>query len=430
MSWKDNLLDASFRGVVFDCLQTEDEAERDTASHAYPYMDGEDVEDLGRKARQLRLTAVFFGADYDSRLQTFLQMLDEPGHGELIHPVFGSMARMQLLRHAVRHTAEDVDYCTVELTLKEATPSQPFFVRQLPAQQAQGLALQADMARQAGIAVFDQALSQLKQWQANLAPLQALGAVMTGTLAAVRSQLHGLVAETISLLDSPRAFAAELVGLLDGLVDLRGFDTETIASDWNSLARQLDRIVLLPAQLAHPSNASDAASPIDNVPSAGEENAIAAPTLPPREQDVAQLTALVQAVAASTLASTASDLLADQAEQPTLTPPQLETMANDVRRLLQVSMDSHHKAYPLEQARPVIEALKDTALAVQEAARAVIALAPPLIQRRVEQDGNLHLQAFAWYGDYRRAAELARLNPALRNPNHLQAGDLLNAYAH
>jgi len=47
----------------------------------------------------------------------------------------------------------------------------------------------------------------------------------------------------------------------------------------------------------------------------------------------------------------------------------------------------------------------------------------------VEGDGNLHLLAFAWYGDYRRAAELARLNPMLRNPNHLQAGDLLHAYA-
>jgi len=422
MSWKDNLLDASFRGLVFDCLQTEDEAERDTASHAYPYMDGEDVEDLGRKARQLRLTAVFFGDDYDSRLQAFLAMLDEPGHGELIHPVFGSMARMQLLRHVVRHSAEDVDYCTVELAFKEATPSQPFFVQQLPAQQAQSLALQADTARQAGIAVFDQALSQLKQWQGNLAPLQALGAVMTGTLAAVRSQLHGLVAGA-SLLDSPRAFAAELVGLLDGLVDLRGFDTDTIASDWNSLARQLDRIVLLPVQLSRP------ADPLGDFPSVAEGQPIPAPTLPPRPQDVAQLAALVQAVAASTLASTASDLLADQAEQPTLTPPQLETIANDVRQLLQTSIDSHQAAYPLEQARPVIAALKDTALAVQEAARAVIALAPPLIQRRVEQDGNLHLQAFAWYGDYRRAAELARLNPTLRNPNHLQAGDLLHAYA-
>lgn len=427
MAWKDNLLDASFRGLVFDCLQTEDEAERDTASNAYPYIDGEDVEDLGRKARQLRLTAVFFGDDYDSRLQAFLAVLAEPGHGELIHPVFGSMARMQLLRHVVRHSAEEVDYCTVELAFKEATPSQPFFVQQLPAQQAQGLALQADAARQAGIAVFDQALSQLQQWQANLAPLQALGAVMTGTLAAVRSQLHGLLAGA-SLLDSPRAFAAELVGLLDGLVDLRGFDTDTLASDWNSLARQLDRIVLLPVQLASPSRTS-AADPVNSLPPASTDNAIPTPTLPPRPQDVAQLTALVQVVAASTLASTASELLADQAEQPTLTPPQLEAMANDVRQLLQTSMDSHREAYPLEQARPVIEALKDTALAVQEAARTVIALAPPLIQRQVEQDGNLHLLAFRWYGDYRRAAELARLNPLLRNPNHLQAGDLLNAYA-
>ncbi|BBF84880.1 phage tail/DNA circulation protein [Aquitalea magnusonii] len=428
MSWKNNLLDASFRGLVFDCLQTEDEAERDTASHAYPYIDGEDVEDLGRKARQLRLTAVFFGDDYDSRLQAFLAVLDEPGHGELIHPVFGSMARMQLLRHVVRHSAEEVDYCTVELAFKEATPSQPFFVQQLPAQQAQGLALQADAARLAGIAVFEQALSRLQQWQGQLAPLQALGAVMTGTLAAVRSQLHGLVAGA-GLLDSPRAFAAELVGLLDGLVDLRGFDTDTIASDWNSLARQLDRIVLLPAQLASPSNTSDATSPVNSLPPASTDNAIPAPSLPARAQDVAQLTALVQLLTASTLASTASELLADQAEQPTLTPPQLETMANDVRQLLQAGITSHQSAYPLEQARPVIEALKDTALAVQEAARTVIALAPPLIQRRVEQDGNLHLQAFAWYGDYRRAAELARLNPTLRNPNHLHAGDLLNAYA-
>ncbi|WP_374555995.1 DNA circularization protein [Aquitalea pelogenes] len=422
MSWKDNLLDASFRGLLFDCLQTEDEAERDTANHAYPYMDGEDVEDLGRKARQLRLTAVFFGEDYDSRLQAFLAVLDEPGHGELIHPVFGSMARMQLLRHVVRHSAEEVDYCTVELAFKEATPGQPFFVQQLPTQQAQGLALQADAARQTGIAVFDQALAQLQQWQGQLAPLQALGAVMTSTLAAVRSQLHGLIAGA-SLLDSPRAFAAELVGLLDGLVDLRGFDTDTIASDWNSLARQLDHIVLLPAQQSRP------ADPVRDLPSVAENQPAPAPSLPPRPQDVAQLTALVQLLAASTLASTASELLTDQAEQPTLTPPQLEAMANDVRQLLQAGIDSHQAAYPLEQARPVIEALKDTALAVQEAARTVIALAPPLILRRVEQDGNLHLQAFAWYGDYRRAAELARLNPALRNPNHLHAGDLLHAYA-
>jgi prophage DNA circulation protein len=103
-------------------------------------------------------------------LQAFLAVLDEPGHGELIHPVFGSMARMQLLRHVVRHSAEEVDYCTVELAFKEATPGQPFFVQQLPTQQAQGLALQADAARQAGIAVFDQALSWLQQWQGQLAP--------------------------------------------------------------------------------------------------------------------------------------------------------------------------------------------------------------------------------------------------------------------
>ena len=75
------------------------------------------------------------------------------------------------------------------------------------------------------------------------------------------------------------------------------------------------------------------------------------------------------------------------------------------------------------------ESLKDAALGVQRAAVSVIDVLPPLVTRRIEAPGNLHLQAFRWYGDYSRAGELARLNPTLINPNGLQTGDTLNAYA-
>nr|WP_051355237.1 DNA circularization N-terminal domain-containing protein [Edwardsiella hoshinae] len=60
MSWQDTLQDASFKGVRFDVLRESTSHGRDHADHEYPFIDGADVHDLGRKARNIRLTA-FFG---------------------------------------------------------------------------------------------------------------------------------------------------------------------------------------------------------------------------------------------------------------------------------------------------------------------------------------------------------------------------------
>ena len=73
--------------------------------------------------------------------------------------------------------------------------------------------------------------------------------------------------------------------------------------------------------------------------------------------------------------------------------------------------------------------LKDAALAIQEAAVVIIEARPPLRQRIVNAPSNLHLLAHQWYGDYRRAGELARLNPQVRNPNDIDTGDILNGYS-
>ncbi|WP_256596924.1 DNA circularization N-terminal domain-containing protein [Edwardsiella hoshinae] len=94
---------------------------RDHADHEYPFIDGADVHDLGRKARNIRLTAVFWGEDYDTRLQNFLAVLDKAGAGELIHPVYGSIPKAQLIECQVSHDAEQPDYCTVELVFLESS---------------------------------------------------------------------------------------------------------------------------------------------------------------------------------------------------------------------------------------------------------------------------------------------------------------------
>ncbi|KZE34184.1 DNA circularization protein [Crenobacter luteus] len=426
MAWADTLLDASFRGVAFDCLRTQDSAQRDTASHEYPYLDGADVEDLGRKARHITLSAVFFGKDYENRLQAFIKELDKPGNGELIHPVFGSIRQAQLTDYQVGHDADSPDYCTVELTFVEATPGNPFFVQQLPAQQAEAVSQLAATSRANGIEAFAKALDGLKAVQGNLSRLNALRDVLTGTLGAIRGQVQGIVTTALDLIDYPRAFAADVMGLLSGMADLRGFDVGVIVSDWKSLVGQFDSVVKLPGRVsAGSASTGDSSGGSDS----GGGFVAAAKPIPAKAEDVALVTALVQIAAAATLAETASQILAAEAGQPTLSPPEVEQIAGDVRAALQAAIDAHRALYPLEAARPLTEALKDTAFGIQQAAVAVIAARPPLVTRTVDAPGNLHLVAHRWYGDYRRAAELARLNPQLTNPNTLQAGDVLNAYA-
>uniref|UniRef100_UPI00301BF033 DNA circularization N-terminal domain-containing protein n=1 Tax=Serratia fonticola TaxID=47917 RepID=UPI00301BF033 len=109
MAWKEDLLDASFRGVTFDCIDTRDTLSRDVAEYRYPYREGADVEDLGGKPDNIRMTAIFFGDDYETHLQAFIKVVNTPGSGELVHPVFGSYPKVQLLECGIFHRAEDVD---------------------------------------------------------------------------------------------------------------------------------------------------------------------------------------------------------------------------------------------------------------------------------------------------------------------------------
>lgn len=430
MAWKDNLLDASFRGVVFDCQATQDGAKRDIAQHEYPYQDGADLEDLGRKARQFTLQAVFFGDDYDTRLQAFLAVLDQPGAGELVHPVYGSIQQAQLLDYQVEHSADEVDSCRVALQFTEHTTSQSFFSRQLPAQQAAQVKLPAAAGMVAATDAFSLAVARIKA-AGQFERINALRSVLASTLGGLRSQVQGYISAGLDLIDYPRAFAADVVGLLSGMADLRGFDVGVIMSDWRSLSSQLDTVVQLPARVAS-GNVQPGSLFAGQPGQAGNSTADNGTTTTPvaiAPTDLQAVTTLLQAAAATTLAQVAADVLAAEVEQPTLTPPQLETLAGDVRGALQQAIDSHRAAFDIETARPVTEALKSTAHAVQAATASVLTLRPPLILRRVDAAANLHLLAFRWYGDYTRASELARLNPQLVHPNFIPAGEVLNGYA-
>lgn len=435
MAWKDTLLDASFRGVKFDCQRTDDTLDREVARYAYPNVDGEDIVDLGQKANETSITAVFFGDDYETRMKAFLNALAQSGTGELVHPVFGSMPDMQFLGGHVSHDADNPDACLIEMRFAKSTPSNPFFVQKLTGQVADTTAQLASDAQTAGTSTFERAMGALKSAKAGLRRLNALRDVLSDTLGPIKNLVTGFRSSTLDYLNFPAAFTSDLVGLVSGITDFRSFDVGNVMSDWNDLSEQMATVVKLPAaasngqSLTIPGTATTvAASAVAVDPAApyspSRPSVVAADT-----SDVQMVTAVVKVVVATVMADVASDVLANEADSPTLTPDQVEQITNDTRDMLQDAIDETRAAASLDDSRPVTEPLRDTARSVQQLAIGVIDALPPIISRTVTAPTNLTLLAFNWYGDYTRAAELLRLNPSVRNPNFIERGEVLRGFS-
>ena len=133
-----------------------------------------------------------------------------------------------------------------------------------------------------------------------------------------------------------------------------------------------------------------------------------------------------------------------EANYETLTPHEIETMTtqvrlqllevlNAVRALQQADEASKKLAQPNSDMYMVsyqmMESIRQLASNITQLAITLINQKPPLVIKVSPLNGTLQQVAHAFYGDYRRFEELLRLNPAIRQPNFIQEGDLLNAYA-
>ncbi|MCM8595129.1 DNA circularization protein [Accumulibacter sp.] len=412
MAWEQSLLEASFRGVVFDVLATTDARERSTVEHAYPYLDGADVEDLGAGARTVSLEAIFFGDDYEEQLQGFLAVLDEAGAGELIHPVFGSIERAQLKRYSIEHHADDVDAARVRVEFVEAIPGQPFFSRGLASLQAQAIGAPGELGRSAVSEALGKVVDTLRSLNP-LKPLDDLRQAMLGPLVSLASQVSGVVTSGLDVLAVPRAWAADLSTIADAFFDLSASGS-SLMTGWRSIESQWTTF-----RDAFAESAEVATGVTTWLPGSA----------PSEPQAIAAVAATGSVTGATHVALAASDLLQAEAVTPTLSPPEIEEVANAARTALDVAIEDCRRTFALETARAIAEPLRTQALAVQSAAQAIIEARPPLLLRTVEVTGNLRLQAHHWYADHARAPELARLNPTLRLPNALQAGEAIHAFA-
>ncbi|HHH3482189.1 TPA: DNA circularization protein [Klebsiella pneumoniae] len=436
MAWETDLQDASFRGVAFDIINTRDSMQRDIAQHEYPYRDGANIDDLGGKPRSLQCQAVFFGDDYESRLQAFMAALYTRGPGELIHPVFGVMPDMLCYVYQVNHEAENPDYCTLDLQFLQDGLDVEFFVREWPLSQADAIFNQAQGILDNAATLLDNAMKPLRTARQYLARAKALGVTALNMVAVLRGDITGFISSTTDFVNFPSAFMNDIQSALSlqssAAMSSISSDSAVYASapavviaDWAAVKTQADEVAALPAGLVTGDVTASVEMPANVTTS-----------------DIRELIAMTMISVAIELAQQASDLLSDETITASLSPDDISLIAGDARQAVQNAIDSVRSTWAAEmetvsssatsialQYQPVIDGLRDTALSLQSIAVALINARPPMIQRTVASATNLHLLAHQWYGDYTRASELKLLNPSLRDPNHIIPGDVLNGYA-
>ncbi|MDK8022338.1 DNA circularization protein [Klebsiella michiganensis] len=436
MAWETDLQDASFRGVAFDIINTRDSMQRDIAQHEYPYRDGANIDDLGAKPRSLQCQAVFFGDDYESRLQAFMAAIYTRGPGELIHPVFGVMPDMLCYVYQVNHEADNPDYCTVDLQFLQDGLDVEFFVREWPLSQADAIFNQAQGILDNAATLLDNAMKPLRTARQYLARVKALGVTALNMVAVLRGDITGFISSTTDFVNFPSAFMNDIQSALSlqssAAMSSISSDSAVYASapavviaDWAAVKTQADEVAALPAGLVTGDVTASVEMPANVTTS-----------------DIRELIAMTMISVAIELAQQASDLLSDETITASLSPDDISLIAGDARQAVQNAIDSVRSTWAAEmesvsssatsialQYQPVIDGLRDTALSLQSMAVALINARPPMIQRTVASATNLHLLAHQWYGDYTRASELKLLNPSLRDPNHIIPGDVLNGYA-
>lgn len=418
MAWQETLLDATFRGVPFHCERVGRAGQRAIAEHEFPYAAGAELEDMSLGPRRVRLRAVFFGDNYEDELAQFIDALERPGAGELVHPIHGAMTVMSASWED-EHDAELVDGAVLHVIFVEDSVRELVFSENSTSAKTDAIASGAESCR----STADDALGRYIDGTSFDVPRMS---VLTDAFSQAKSFIGrilnitgsaGLLLSALDPLLYPRAYASDLLATVERAFQSLSFGGRntiyegpavaltavSAVADFNVLRAQLDpaALVLVPS-----------------VPVPG----------PAMLADVAVVQAHARVHCAAAIAEAAAIVLAGEADVPVLQRKDIEQLTAQTRTICQVAIDAARGALDAEARGQASTTLATLAWQVQEAARAVINLRPPLVQRASPVSGPVRLVAHAMYGEPGRATELAALNQLGRDVL-IERGDMLYAYA-
>lgn len=443
MGWKTDLLEASFRGVRFDVEAVRDNGEKSLAVHEYPYRAGAEVEDLGRKARTISITALFWGTDYLSGVADLVEALEQTGPGELIHPVFGSV-KVAIRRWSIPHRADDPDYVAIEFEAVEAGLDNSFF----DYKSARGTVEQTQTTLLSGVSgVIDEVSAAVGE---KLAVVRDYAQTAQATMQTYLTDAISIYDTGADFVRSALSYVAYPSAFVSDLLAAQAY----VISDAQSITNAFSRVAAMSGHLPSVGRtgitikttsralggttgnyvggtATGRAEAVLSLPrpqTADNSPSYPAPT-PGAGTVEDMVVAAVTATQTAQLAQAVGEVLEDELDAPTMTPAEIEAIVGDVRERVQASLDWCRAACPSDRVHAVSEKLRAVADAVQTLGSTVLETRPAIVEHVVDAECNTHLLAHKLYGDYTRAAEIVRLNPQLRNPNFIAKGQILHVYA-
>lgn len=402
MAWQDTLYDASFRGVAFEYLGVDDSSDKSLATHQAPYANEADIHDMGNNPKNISMTAIVDGDDYEQALDELITALDTTGVAELVHPVFGAMNAI-CASHKVVHNTDIVDGCMVEMQFVVSKPErtiQYFTPEIIPVTESQAASIiLSEPASE--LAIYQEQLSTISNSEA-ASQARSIPETIRSKLREVRTVLGTNLVRVDNLL-SPPVWLGSIIGDVDAIVKMLPLDYDPMAN-WRRLFNRIK-------QLGDVFNKSD---------------------VPP-------LRRVGQVLPAALISQGVTALIETEQTNPQLTPAELIAINDEARQQIQDAIEQvrndvveqNNQNLPIVNTdiTPIIRNLKKAAAELQILTDATINSRPPLIKHTVIVPSTWRLIAHTLYNDESRADELKRLNRGLVDASVIEPGTQVAAYA-
>lgn len=464
--WTIPVQNAMYGDVAFEVFNVDDSFNRALIEHSYPFVNGADLESMGLNPRAVRLSAVFYGDGYYASFKRFLKVLESNKPAILTHPICGRLQNMICESANFHHEAEFINYVTLDLTFKVATPAKPIFVfNNSVLSQVDKLANQFEgfVANAVGFygAMMEVIVSGINAKSRMLGAWTGLTDTFNGI-----SGLLGLDDKyRLGSLPSDKLFKSEMTSTLESIsstlddelkslakssvkdrdvfgrygdsadndrVTAQTNDIFSVRSRFDEVLRKIGEVTVLPGNLVKGKNQR---TNTNNMQTAMARNLV-------KRQDVDALECALRLVCSASLVKIATSIIEDQVD--TMTPDEIDYLCTKVRLNLLDSLNAVRKLQKddltnnslgskdtkiYDYSYQVAENIKNQAHDITQLALSAINQRPPLIIRTARFNGTIQQMAHDFYSDYTRSGELLRLNPHIRQPNFIAKGEILNGYA-
>lgn len=230
MSWRDNLIDASFRGVPFKYEKVDGQIGRRTVLKEMPGRDEPVVEDLGLATRRFTIDMYVVGPDYDRERDALRKAIEKPGPGELKHPYWGTMTVTVIGQPTFTESTKFGGMARISVTFVEA--GKKLKLRDKPAT-SETVIVSAEAVKAAAAEQFAElhsVVSAIEEVVDNaIEAVQAVAtavSVIRGKIAAAllvfdaaRNAINEVVDGVTDLISTPVLLANAITGMVDAVVD-------------------------------------------------------------------------------------------------------------------------------------------------------------------------------------------------------------------